>query len=172
MIRIKAFEPSDTDLIADILLQESCQRETYQIPFESRASIRDRLLKSTKNDYRLVADLEGVGIVGFISLSLFAGRRNHAGSLALFVHQLHQGKGVGSSLLQEAVQLAEKWLGLKRIELMVYTHNHRAIHLYRKFGFEVEGTCKSWALYDGNLSDAYIMGRVSLGPIINEPTPP
>jgi len=31
-------------------------------------------------------------------------------------------------------------VGIKRMELTVHTSNDRAVSLYRKFGFEVEGT--------------------------------
>ena len=38
-----------------------------------------------------------------------------------------------------------------RIELTVYTDNAAAIALYRKFGFEIEGTHRAYALRDGRL---------------------
>jgi putative acetyltransferase len=51
-----------------------------------------------------------------------------------------QGKGVGSALMRAALDLADNWLGLRRLELNVHADNERAIALYRKFGFEIEGT--------------------------------
>lgn len=56
------------------------------------------------------------------------------------VHDDHQGKGIGTALLRELIDAADNWLGLRRIELTVYTDNVRAVHLYQKFGFETEGT--------------------------------
>jgi L-phenylalanine/L-methionine N-acetyltransferase len=39
--------------------------------------------------------------------------------------------------MQAAVDLADKWLNLTRLELEVYTDNAPAIRLYKKFGFTV-----------------------------------
>jgi len=45
-------------------------------------------------------------------------------------------------LLKEALDMADNWLNLVRLELEVYTDNLGAISLYKKFEFEVEGEKK------------------------------
>ena len=71
-----------------------------------------------------------------------------------------QGKGVGAAIMQAVIDLADKWLNLTRIELTVFTDNESAIALYRKFGFEIEGTLRKCAFCDGKFLDAYAMARV------------
>ena len=73
-----------------------------------------------------------------------------------------QGKGVGTALMQAAVDLADKWLNLARLELDVFTDNERAIKLYKKFGFLVEGTRIGYAFRDGQYVDTLMMARVRL----------
>jgi L-phenylalanine/L-methionine N-acetyltransferase len=51
-------------------------------------------------------------------------------------------------------------LNLVRIELEVYTDNGPAIHLYKKFGFEIEGTHRMFAFRNGVYVDVYSMGRL------------
>ena len=73
------------------------------------------------------------------------------------VHDDWHGKGVGSALLTATIDLADKWLNLQRLELHVFSDNETAVHLYQKFGFEIEGTLRHFAFRDGQFVDTYIM---------------
>jgi putative acetyltransferase len=80
--------------------------------------------------------------------------------IGMSVHRDWRGRGVGTALMTAAVHLAENWLGLTRLELTVFTDNEAAIALYRKFGFEVEGTMRRYALRDGQYVDSHAMARL------------
>ena len=80
--------------------------------------------------------------------------------LGMAVQKRFQGKGVGTALMQALVDLADKWLPVTRIELTVFTDNERAIGLYKRFGFEVEGTHRAYALRDGKYVDTHAMARL------------
>ena len=91
-------------------------------------------------------------------------RRRHALMLGISVAPEAQGKGVGSALMAALCDYADRWAGALRLELTVYCDNAGAIHLYRKFGFEIEGTFKAYALRDGKYVDAYSMARLHPDP--------
>ena len=59
---------------------------------------------------------------------------------------------------------ADRWAGALRLELTVYADNLPAIALYRKFGFEVEGTHRAYAMRDGRYVDALCMARLHPDP--------
>ena len=59
------------------------------------------------------------------------------------------------------VDMSDKWLALRRLELEVYTDNLPAINLYRKFGFVIEGTMRQYAFRDGGWVDAHVMARIN-----------
>lgn len=61
--------------------------------------------------------------------------------------------GIGSQLLEEILQLAQK-LNVKTITLEVNEKNEPAIKLYQKYGFEKIGLRKK---YYNNQDDAIIM---------------
>jgi putative acetyltransferase len=75
-----------------------------------------------------------------------------------------QGKGVGTALMEAALDLADNWLDLARIELQVFTDNQAGIALYEKFGFEKEGRHRCFAFRDGQYVDAYSMARIKWPP--------
>lgn len=71
-----------------------------------------------------------------------------------------QGKGVGTKLMEAIIDVADNWLMLVRVELTVFTDNEKAINLYKKFNFEVEGLKKKAAIRNGEYVDEFIMARV------------
>lgn len=58
------------------------------------------------------------------------------------------------------INLCDNWLRIERIELTVFVDNAPALAVYRKFGFEVEGTAKNHALRNGEYVDSYFMARM------------
>lgn len=66
-----------------------------------------------------------------------------------------QSQGLGSILFQDLLDIASKQ-NIQNITLEVETGNEKAIGLYKKFGFKIEGTRKNF--YNNSL-DAYIMWK-------------
>jgi len=108
----------------------------------------------------LVAVVEG-RVVGNIGLEIArAPRRRDVGSIGMSVHDDYQNRGIGTALMVAVIQLADDWLGLRRLELEVWTDNLAAIHLYEKFGFVIEGTARQFARRAGDFVDAHHMARL------------
>ncbi len=140
-----------------------------QMPYTNEEVWRVRLTESTspgKTDLLLVAELDGaiVGTAGLHPVSPHV-RRRHALMLGISVLPEAQGRGVGSALMAALCDYADNWAGALRLELGVYTDNDRAIGLYKKFGFEIEGTLRGYAMRDGQYADTLSMARF-------HPTPP
>ena len=70
------------------------------------------------------------------------------------------GAGPAGLLLGALCEHADRWLGVLRLELSVYTDNAPAIALYRQHGFEIEGTHRAYVLRDGRYVDAFAMARL------------
>jgi putative acetyltransferase len=70
---------------------------------------------------------------------------------------------IGSAMMAALVDVSDNWLNLKRLKLAVYVDNEPAIRLYRKFGFEAEGTRRADAFRDGEYVDSLIMARLRPG---------
>ena len=164
-ITIRRAEPSDYEAMAESLGDPLVYPGTLQFPMPSREMWRKRLAEFPESDFLFVAQV-GDKVVGHAGLHA-AGtsrRRSHAMMLGIGVSGAWQGKGVGTALLNEVLAFADGWLNVFRIELNVFAGNERAIALYRRFGFEVEGTHRAYALRDGRYVDSLSMARLKPKP--------
>ena len=159
-ILIREAEPDDAEALMKCFTAPKVVQGTLQLPYRSVESVRELLVKTGEGYYNLVAVVDGK-VVGSIGLhAATRPRTNHKAEIGMMVHDDWQGKGIGTALMRAVIDLADKWLNLTRIELTVYTDNEAAVALYRKFGFEIEGTLRKYAFRDGEFVDAYTMARV------------
>ena len=122
---IRAFREEDTERVVAIWLQASIQEHDFMPEAywkEKTGDMRTLYLPLSE----IVVDEEAGELTGFMAFvdDYLA---------ALFVAPEHQGRGVGSRLLQ----LAKKMRGA--LELGVYAENSRAIRFYAARGFRVVG---------------------------------
>jgi putative acetyltransferase len=164
-ITIRRAELSDAEAIQATFATPKAMAGTLQLPFPTVEMWRRRLADVPAEDFLLVAEVAGE-VVGNLGLHLASKspRRRHAGGIGMSVRDDWQGRGVGAALMAAALDLADNWLNYTRLELTVYTDNAAALALYRRFGFGIEGTLKSYAFRGGRFIDAYTMARIAPQP--------
>lgn len=163
-IEIRHAVPDDYRAVQQIHAQPGVIHGTLQLPFPSAELWKRRLADKPDALYSLVACAKGevVGLLG-LWIDTRSPRRRHVAGLGMAVHDRWQGKGIGGALMRAGIDLADNWLNLIRLELFVFTDNDRAVRLYRRFGFEVEGTLARYAYRAGRFDDAYLMARIRDG---------
>lgn len=86
-------------------------------------------------------------------------RSSHKVEFGLCVLKEYWGNGIGKNLLKESIAWADG-SGITKITLNVLETNDKAIELYKKSGFEIEGILrKDKLLADGKYYNTIIMGR-------------
>jgi putative acetyltransferase len=159
-ITIRHSNESDIESIKQIYEGPAAYSGTLQLPYPSVEKWKKRLSDLQQGIHSLVAEVEGA-IVGQIALeTMLNPRRKHAAMIAMAVKDSCHGQGVGSKLLGSAIDLAENWLNISRIELTVFVDNDRAIALYKNNGFKIEGELVDYAFRNGRYVNAYQMARV------------
>jgi putative acetyltransferase len=157
---IRRAEPGDYEAVYRIFSGPKVVWGTLQLPYPSAEIWRHRL-EPVDGIYGLVAGVADE-VVGHLGLHTFPNhpRRRHAGQIGMAVRDDWQGRGAGTALMRAAIDLADNWLNLVRLELEVYVDNEPAIRLYQKFGFTTEGTLVRYAYRDGHYVDTYQMARL------------
>ena len=162
-ITIRACNADDAAALQQLLSQQSAYTNTLQFPYPSLESWQQKLTPGVApNLHRLVA-CRNAELLGEISLSLTPNaRRAHAAGLGMVVSEHCRRQGVGRLMLTAAIDLAERWLAIRRIELEVFVDNAPAIALYEQHGFVAEGTARGYAFQNGSYVDVLRMARVTL----------
>jgi RimJ/RimL family protein N-acetyltransferase len=104
--------------------------------------------------------VDGDRVVGICDIVPVAPPRmaaqSHIGTLGILLAPAHRGQGLGERLLRAT--LAAGRGQFERVQLNVYSHNERALKLYQRCGFVLEGRRRqAWKL-DGATSDIIDMG--------------
>lgn len=160
-LTIRPAHPDDADDLSALWQHPLVCATTLQMPSQEIWHARKRMESAPPAGmHRLVAEDNG-RTIGIITIWQKQNPRlRHSASLGMMVHPDYWNQGIGSRLMEAILDIADNWLDLKRVELEVNTDNPAAVHLYQKFGFEIEGTHRFHAYGNGRWPDSYFMGRV------------
>lgn len=137
----------------DFLISDSSERKfTVKKEKEFLQNIQSSILEKIflfeiENKIVGMCSIEGVNKI----------RIKHRVDLAITVLKNYWGNKIGEKLIDYAIGYC-KSNSIKKIELTVRIDNERALKLYKKFGFEIEGEIKKFIYLDGNYYNCYFMG--------------
>ena len=99
----------------------------------------------TSNYFVVMKNSKIIGCIGFNGNT--ASKTKHYGTIGISVLKEYWGRGIATALLEKLISWAKE-KGIKKINLDVFENNERAIKLYEKFGFKLEG-CIEDGIFDG-----------------------
>ena len=112
---IRRFQSADLPALSDIYRYREVTENTSQLIYLGEKQVAEIFEHAAR--YTLVAEVDHT-LVGHITLILSEKwRSKHVASVALAVHPQWHGQGIGRALLLEAIDQADNWLGLRRLEL-------------------------------------------------------
>ncbi|HEL1587297.1 TPA: GNAT family N-acetyltransferase [Streptococcus suis] len=160
-------EPADAAAFIDFMNQVALETDFLvmdETGFRFSQEQMETIFEAGIENPRELCLLAKVGseVIGAISVKSFRQFRiSHIGTIFIAIKKEYWGHGIGSILLEEVSNWAKEVGLLSRLELTVQVRNQAAVHLYQKFGFEIEGTQKRGARTDeGEWLDLYYMGKL------------
>lgn len=99
-------------------------------------------------------------LIGYlIAVGGTAKRDKHSVYLVVGILEQYRGMGIGTKLIQQLDEWANE-KKIHRLELTVIKRNDSAIALYRKMGFEIEGTKKHSVKIGDEFVDEFYMAKI------------
>jgi putative acetyltransferase len=161
-LSVRALVDHDHHAIHEILVSPTVIEGTMRLPHAAARETAERLTPRS-GTIHLVADIDGrpVGVLELVTWP-DEPRHRHVGEVNLVaVHPECAGRGAGRALMEAAIELADDWLNLRRLSLVVFVDNAIAIEMYRRLGFVVEGTMVGYGFKRGKYVDAHAMARLN-----------
>lgn len=85
----------------------------------------------------------------------------HIGDVFIVIQRAYWNQGFGQILLEEGIEWAHSTGILRKLVLNVQVRNERAVHLYKKLGFEIEGCqARGACSAEGEFLEVYLMGKL------------
>lgn len=161
-VEVRRARPQDAAAIVSGIAQV-CDEEIY---FETDTFVPDRhweaALYHPETVPRHLMAVAGWqdSIVGSVRLfsGLVGSKDRHVADLGIFVLKPYRDRGIGTRLMDHALGWAIDH-GVEKITLNVFANNLRAIHLYQKFSFHVEGLRKRQYRILGEYVDELFMAK-------------
>lgn len=162
-INVRFVRKEDIASVHRILTQPEVIWGTLQFS-SRRVESLGRMVEISEDSFSLVAEIadgpEKGKVVGNAGMHRGSGRKRHVAGLGMVVDSGYHGQGIGTALLGACLETARRWWSPVRMELEVYPDNKPALALYRKLGFEVEGTKREAVMRKGAYVDLLVMSLI------------
>lgn len=134
---------------------------TINDPAETVVGTEDWIKQKGRFDYYFACELKAEPkLIGYVILEINANPRlMHVANLRIAVDSDYHNKKIGTDLLTFALEYADNWLPIKKIELSVVANNHHVVNWYKNNGFIEEGIKQKGLLVDGSYVDMRLMAR-------------
>ncbi|MGW0731892.1 N-acetyltransferase family protein [Streptomyces sp. NPDC002851] len=162
-VELRIAGPQDADVLLNLQLTLDQESEFMLLEPGERdtdpSHLRRRLSDNNDPSYTVIS-WDGPTAVGYVSVGITPhARARSTGHVVIGVAAQFAGRGFGRALLQSAREHAVE-RGLRRLELTVMEHNHRALALYLKCGFQIEGLRRDALIVQGESVSEYYMGAL------------
>jgi phosphinothricin acetyltransferase len=156
---IDALKPEDWEPVKDIYLEGI---STGNATFQKEAPTWEAWDQSHLAACRIVARNSDGKVWGWAALTPISGRCVYEGvaEVSVYVKQAMKGQGIGSTILQNIIQLSEE-KGIWTLQSGIFPENHGSLKIHLKNGFREVGRRERIGKMDGVWRDVVLLERRS-----------
>jgi len=122
--------------------------------FDQYCGQRDRAVRLA------IVTPDGDEFIGCVNLTNIHPINRSAEFSIMIGTEQHRGKGIGELATKQMLRHGFDDLNLARIYLYAVSYNTRAIELYRRIGFQMEGTLRAALFKNGRFEDEVLMSML------------
>ncbi|WP_285397018.1 GNAT family N-acetyltransferase [Lysinibacillus sp. fls2-241-R2A-57] len=116
-------------------------------------------INNNRHSALFIAEIDQTVVGYLIVQGSTPSRLSHRAYIVIGIHSEYRGRKIGTALFGHLDDWAKE-KGIHRLELTVMVSNTAGIALYKKMGFEVEGTKRHSLYVDGEYMDEYYMSKL------------
>ncbi|EDL64510.1 GNAT family N-acetyltransferase [Bacillus sp. SG-1] len=164
-MRVREIKIEDAESLIYLIKEVEASSQFMMMDAGERKTTADQMkkqiqrMKETANSTIIVAE-EDERLTGYLfAIGGSVNRTKHSAYIAVGISEHHRGKGIGNALFLKA----EEWAlnhGILRLELTAVTQNEAGVALYKKRGFEIEGTKRKSLHINGEFFEEYYMSKL------------
>ncbi|WP_413375953.1 GNAT family N-acetyltransferase [Alkalihalobacillus sp. 1P02AB] len=159
-IKLRAFELFDVSALHHWLNDEESISMVGRTPMTKEETENYVLHLRKENALIMAIENQEKELVGWVHLSNVSHGHGRA-EIGLLLAPEFRGHGYGKEAMEEMIKMGFHQLRLHKIYLTTRAINERAIGLYKKLGFQVEGTLRQHSFINGTYYDTIFMGLLA-----------
>lgn len=137
----------------------SFEKDEYPLNVEAQKKAICEMGEETGNLMILAFVDEQIAAIGTIMSSPKV-KSKHCGNLGIVVTHKYQGQGIGLGIMKQLIAWCRENKITTKIKLEVRTDNRKAVQMYQKLGFRIEGEMKNDNFVNGRYRHTYVMGML------------
>ncbi len=156
-VKLRSLEREDLKFVHKLNNNAKIMSYWFEEPYEAFVELQDlfdkHIHKQSERRFILEKGTEILGLVELVEID-YIHRRSE---FQIIIDPKHQGHGYAFIATRLAMNYAFFILNLHKLYLIVDKTNERAIHIYKKAGFQIEGELQDEFFVGGKYRDAFRM---------------
>jgi len=158
LVKLRPLEREDLPFVHELNNNDTIMRYWFEEPYEAYVELvqlYDEHVHDQK-ERRFIIEDNAANMVGLVEL-IEIDHIHRRAEFQIIIAPVWQGHGFAESATRLAIAYAFRVLNLHKLYLLVDKENEKAIHVYKKCGFQVEGALGEEFFINGEYRDAVRM---------------